>query len=534
MVVENHQRLPEMETYDIKNYGNLYRNLSTAALYEEAVKREEGLLAHLGPIVVKTGHHTGRSPEDKFIVKEESSQSKIWWGGNKLFDPVKFEDLYHRLLAYLQGKDIFIQDCYVGANTHYSIPIRVVTEYAWHNLFARNMFNQIQDESNLRNFIPEFTIISMPRFHASPDIDGTKSDAFVIVNFGKKLILIGGTSYAGEIKKAVFTVLNYLLPENKVLSMHCSANEGFDGDVSLFFGLSGTGKTTLSTDITRKLIGDDEHGWSENGIFNFEGGCYAKVIRISKEQEPQIYDCTRRFGTILENVIIDSKTRLLDLNNSTLTENTRASYPLTHLDNSISSRTGAHPKNIFMLSCDTFGILPPIALLTPEQAAYYFLQGYTAKVAGTEVGLGSEPKTTFSTCFGAPFLALPPRRYSDLLIEKIVRYKVKCWLLNTGWVRGEFGRGERIPINYTRSLVRSAINGDLIKTCMEEDKIFGIQIPGACADVPSEILKPVNVWEDKNDYYNSAKELAMKFIDNFKQFSADVPRNVLEAGPRLK
>ena len=399
--------LPFSANYGIRNINKSYRNLPPPSLYEEAVKRQEGLIADSGPLVVRTGNRTGRSPEDKFIVQEESSQENIWWGKeNRPIDPTIFENIYHRLLAYLQGKDIFVQDCYVGAAQDYSVPLRVITEYAWQSLFARNMFIQIENHPRLVNSKPEFTVIAAPGFYASPEIDGTKSEAFVIINFGKKLILVGGTSYAGEIKKAVFTVLNYLLPQNKVLSMHCAANSGQDGDVALFFGLSGTGKTTLSTDIERKLIGDDEHAWSKKGIFNFEGGCYAKVIRISRQQEPQIYECTRRFGTILENVVMNEQTRVLDLNDATLTENTRASYPLTFLENSVLSGTGAHPGNIFMLSCDTFGILPPIALLTPEQAAYYFLQGYTAKVAGTEVGLSKEPKTTFSACFGSPFLAL--------------------------------------------------------------------------------------------------------------------------------
>jgi phosphoenolpyruvate carboxykinase (ATP) len=535
MVISQNKELLGLEAYGMKNLGDIFRNLPTSALYEEIVRRKEGLIAHLGPMVVGTGHHTGRSPEDKFIVKEESSAEKIWWGKeNKPFEPAKFDDLYHRLLAYLQGKDIFIRDCYAGAAPHHSIPIRVITEYAWHNLFARNIFIQKQDETKLGTFKPEFTVFSMPRFHASPDIDGTKSEAFILVNFSEKLILIGGTSYAGEIKKAIFTVLNYFLPQDKVLSMHCSANVGHNGDVALFFGLSGTGKTTLSTDIKRKLIGDDEHGWSEEGIFNFEGGCYAKVIRISQEQEPQIYECTRRFGTVLENVMIDSRTRQLDLNDSTLTENTRASYPLTHVGNSVLSGIGNHPINIFMLSCDAFGIMPPIALLTPEQAAYYFLQGYTAKVAGTEVGLAKEPKAVFSSCFGAPFLALPPMKYAELLLEKIIRHQVKCWLVNTGWVCGGFGQGQRISIRYTRSLIRSAIEGDLDKTTWEKDKVFGFLVPTVCADVPNEMLNPATSWGDESVYYSRAKELAVQFMENFKQFAAAVPRSVLEAGPKFE
>lgn len=534
MILNSNEELIGLESYGIKNLGNIYRNLPTSALYEETVRRREGLIAHLGPIVVRTGHYTGRSPEDKFIVKEESSQEKVWWGKeNKPFEQARFNSLYHRLLAYLQGRDIFIQDCYAGADSQYSIPVRIITEYAWHSLFARNMFIQIQDDIKLKSFIPEFTIFGMPRFHASPDIDGTKSEAFIIVNFGRRLILVGGTSYAGEIKKAVFTVLNYLLPQGEVLSMHCAANVGLKDDVALFFGLSGTGKTTLSTDVSRMLIGDDEHGWSENGIFNFEGGCYAKVIRISKEQEPQIYDCTRRFGTILENVTIDTRTRRLDLNDAALTENTRASYPVAHIDNSVRSGIGIHPKNIFMLSCDAFGVMPPIALLTAEQAVYYFLQGYTAKVAGTEVGLGNEPKAVFSPCFGAPFLALPPMKYARLLLDKITKYEVKCWLVNTGWVRGEFGRGERISLPYTRRLISSAISGDLAAAPMTKDKTFGFLIPNECEGVPREILLPDIAWQDSAAYYIQAEKLAVKFIENLRQFSSDVPCGVLESGPTL-
>ena len=533
MVTDNREDLLELGKYGIKNQANVYRNSPTSTLYEEAIRRREGQIAHLGPIVVRTGQHTGRSPDDKFIVKEESSESKIGWGKeNKPFEPVKFVSLYHRLLAYLQGKDLFVQDCHVGADQRYSIPIRVISEYAWQSLFARNMFLQINDTAQLKEFTPDFTVISMPRFHASPDIEGTRTETFIIINFKSRLILIGGSSYAGEVKKSVFTVLNYLLPQSRVLSMHCSANMGKEGDVALFFGLSGTGKTTLSTDVERRLIGDDEHGWSDDGIFNCEGGCYAKVIRISKEQEPQIYECTRRFGTILENVTIDTTTRRLDLNDATITENTRASYPLTYIENFVRSGMGPHPNNIFLLSCDSFGILPPIALLTPEQAAYYFLQGYTAKIAGTEVGLGKEPKAVFSSCFGAPFLALPPMKYAELFLEKVMRHKTRCWLVNTGWVRGEFGRGERIPIHYTRSLIRSAIKGSLALVPMERDTLFGFMIPHVCEGIPSEILNPATGWKDDNAYRHSARELAVKFVDNFKKLATDAPREVVEAGPR--
>jgi phosphoenolpyruvate carboxykinase (ATP) len=521
-----------LEEYGIKNVGNIYRNLPTPALYEQIVRSREGLITHLGPIVVRTGHHTGRSPQDKFIVKEESSEGKIWWGKeNRPFDITRFDYLYLRLLAYLQNRDIYIEDCYAGADSRYSIPIRIITEYAWHNLFARNMFIRRTDNSRLDEHKPEFTIFGMPRFHATPEVDGTKSEAFIIVNFGRKLILIGGTSYAGEIKKAVFTVLNYLLPQEKVLSMHCAANMGNSGDVALFFGLSGTGKTTLSTDINRSLIGDDEHGWSSDGIFNFEGGCYAKVISISQENEPQIYECTRKFGTILENVYIDGKTRRLNLNDDGLTENTRASYPISHIDNSIRSGLGKHPEHIFMLSCDMFGVMPPIAQLTPQQAAYYFIQGYTARVAGTEVGPDDKPMAVFSPCFGAPFLALPPMRYTKLLLDNIKRHNVKCWLVNTGWIRGGYDKGNRIPLPYTRSLISSAINGDLFKYRMSPDPHFGFMVVRECPGIPLETFSPEDAWTNVDEYNEAARTLKSRFADNINNLGHDIPAEILDAGP---
>jgi phosphoenolpyruvate carboxykinase (ATP) len=519
-----------LEEYGIKNVGNVYRNLPTPALYEQIVRRREGLISHLGPIVVRTGHHTGRSPQDKFIVKEESSEGKVWWGKeNRPFDITRFNSLYHRLLAYLQGKDIYIQDCYAGADLKYRVPIRIITEYAWHSLFARNMFLRIKDDKELAEHKPEFTIFGMPRFHATPEVDGTNSEAFIIVDFGRKLILIGGTSYAGEIKKAVFTVLNYLLPQEEVLSMHCAANMGDSNDVALFFGLSGTGKTTLSTDINRSLLGDDEHGWGTEGIFNFEGGCYAKVIKISLENEPQIYECTRKFGTILENVYIDGKTRRLNMDDAGLTENTRASYPITHIDNSVRSGMVGHPRHIFMLSCDMLGIMPPMAMLTPEQAAYYFLQGYTARVAGTEVGMGDKPVTVFSPCFGAPFLALPPMKYTKLLLDSIKRHDVKCWLVNTGWVRGGYGRGKRIPLPYTRNIISSAIKGDLLTCSMSKDPNFGFMVIKECSGVPYEILSPENGWDSIDEYHEAAKMLKNKFTENINSMGKDIPKEILNA-----
>ena len=393
------------------------------------------------------------------------------------------------------------------------------------------MFIRIKDDQELEAHEPEFTILCMPRFHATPEVDGTKSEAFIIVNFERKLILIGGTSYAGEIKKAVFTVLNYLLPQEKVLSMHCAANMGKGNDIALFFGLSGTGKTTLSTDINRNLIGDDEHGWSTEGVFNFEGGCYAKVIKISLENEPQIYDCTRKFGTILENVYIEGKTRRLNLDDSELTENTRASYPITHIDDSVRSGKGGHPDNIFMLSCDMFGVMPPIAMLTPQQAAYYFLQGYTARVAGTEVGMGDKPMAVFSPCFGAPFLALPPMKYTKLLLDSIKRYEVRCWLVNTGWIGGGYGKGYRIPLPYTRKLINSAIKGDLVNCEMSKDSDFEFIIIRECPGVPRDILTPETGWDSKKEYKEASVQLKNRFLDNINSMDEDIPKEIINAGP---
>jgi phosphoenolpyruvate carboxykinase (ATP) len=522
-----------LEHHGLKNVGRVFWNSPTPVLYEEIVRRREGMIAHLGPVVVRTGHYTGRSPNDKRIVREKSSQDKIWWSPvNVPMEAEKFNTLYFRLLAYLQGKDIFVQDCFAGADPKYQLPVRIITETAWHNLFARNMFVQGKDPAGMSAHIPKFTVINVPRFHALPELDGTNSEAFVIVNFGKKQVLIGGTSYAGEIKKAVFTVLNYLYPSKNVLSMHCSANRGRKGDVAIFFGLSGTGKTTLSADPDRFLIGDDEHGWSEAGIFNFEGGCYAKVIRLSKEAEPDIYECTRKFGTILENVAIDVETRRLDLNDGTLTENTRAAYPITHIEGGVRSGMGGHPKNIIMLTYDAFGVLPPIARLTAHQAMYHFLSGYTAKVAGTERGLGKEPQAIFSSCFGAPFMALPPSVYAGLLRDRISRHQANCWLVNTGLTGGPFGVGDRVKIAYTRAIIHAALQGGLDGVPTEQDTFFNLHIPTHCEGVPQEILQPRNTWKNKKEYDAQAGELAAAFKKNFEQFAPTVPREVKAAGPR--
>lgn len=521
----------ELQGIGIRNIREVFYNYGTPALYEQVIRRREGLIAHLGPLVVRTGYHTGRSPNDKFIVIEPSSEKNIWWGKvNKGMPEECFERLYSKMKAYIQGKDLYVEDCYVSADPDYKLGIRVVSENAWHTLFARNMFRRYNSPQELEEHKTDFTIIHMPNFHADKEVDCTNSEVFVVVNFGKKIILIGGTSYAGEIKKSIFTIMNYLMPLQDVMSMHCSANVGKDGDVALFFGLSGTGKTTLSADPNRILIGDDEHGWSENGIFNYEGGCYAKVIRLSMEAEPDIYECTRMFGTILENVQIDAHSRRLDLDDDTFTENTRAAYPLTHLPNIVEDGKAGHPKNIVMLTADAFGALPPIAKLTPEQAMYHFISGYTAKVAGTEKGV-TEPKATFSTCFGAPFMALHPGVYARLLGKKINQQKANCWLVNTGWTGGPYGVGSRMKIKYTRAMLTAALEGKLDNVEYFTDPFFNLQVPKTCDGVPDEVLNPKNTWADKAAYDAQAQKLANMFIENFDQYSADTDESIKNAGP---
>jgi phosphoenolpyruvate carboxykinase (ATP) len=516
----------------LSNLKNIYWNLPTPALYEEALKRNEGILAHLGPLVVRTGQFTGRSPNDKFVVEESSSKDKIWWGKvNRPYSEDRFDELERRMASYLQGKDIFVQDCFCGADPDYRMPVRIITQYAWHSLFIHNMFIQPKPEE-LAEFKPEFVVIDCPGFHANIEVDKTNSDVFILVNFGKKKVLIGGTEYAGEMKKSVFTAMNYFLPLKNVMPMHCSANIGPEGNSAVFFGLSGTGKTTLSADASRTLIGDDEHGWSDNGIFNFEGGCYAKVIRLSPEAEPEIYDTTRRFGTILENVGINADTRRLDLDDSTLTENTRAAYPISHIPDASKDGKGDHPRNIIFLTADAFGVLPPISKLSPEQAMYHFLSGYTAKVAGTERGV-TEPQATFSACFGAPFMAQHPNVYAELLGKKIKDYQVNCWLVNTGWTGGPYGEGSRMKIKYTRAMVNAALNGDLEDVDYQEDPNFGVQVPLRCPNVPEEVLIPKNTWKDKDAYDDQAKDLAKMFVDNFKQFEDKVADKVKNAGPKV-
>ena len=523
-----------LETHGLKNLKKIHWNLTTPELYEHIIANKEGQLSHLGPVCVTTGEHTGRAPNDKFIVQEPSSQENIWWGKvNRPISVEQFEALYSRVLAYLQGKEVYVQDCCAGCDPDHQTHIRVINEHAWHNLFARNMFIQIRDMAKLENHDPAFTIIHVPDFKAVPAIDGTNSEVFVIVDFGKQLVLIGGTSYAGEIKKSVFSILNYLLPQKQsVLSMHCSANIGKKGDSAIFFGLSGTGKTTLSADPERKLIGDDEHGWSDTGVFNFEGGCYAKVIRLSKKSEPEIYECTRRFGTLLENVAVSPKDRRLDLDDASLTENTRASYPISHINNAVLKGMGKHPDNVIMLTCDAYGVMPPVSRLTPEQAMYHFISGYTAKVAGTEKGMSREPTAIFSTCFGAPFMSLHPSVYADMLGEKIAKHQVSCWLVNTGWTGGPYGVGKRIEIKYTRAMIKAILEGQLDNVETETDPVFGIQVPLGVKGVPKECLFPRNTWKNPEAYDEKANELANQFIENFKEYESNVDKKILDASPR--
>jgi len=518
------------------NFRLAYWNLPTETLYEEAVFRNEGATVIGGPFTANTGKHTARSANDKFVVRETDSEGNIWWGAyNRPFAAEKFEGLYGRMLGFMQGRDVFVQDVYAGADEKFRLPVRVVTELAWHSHFARNMFILPQTLEEYKRFVPEFTIIAMPSFKAAPAVDNTNSETFICLSFAKKLAIIGNTAYAGEIKKSVFTILNYLLPLEGALSMHCSANVNPKdaNDVALFFGLSGTGKTTLSADPTRRLIGDDEHGWSDDGVFNFEGGCYAKVIGLSESAEPEIYATTKRFGTILENVPFDPVTRMVDLDDSSITENTRASYPLEFIANAVPEKKAGHPKNIILLTCDASGVMPPIARLTPNQAVYQFISGYTAKVGGTEVGLRSEPEITFSACFGGPFMVHHPYKYAELLKNKVQRHGVTCWLVNTGWVGGPYGVGKRISIKHTRALLNAALTGKLADVQYFKDPVFGFEVPKTCPDIPDAVLEPWSSWPSRADYDKRYKDLATRFIQNFARFTEGTPQEIIDAGPKV-
>jgi len=520
-----------LDEQGIHNVELAHWNYLRPALYEEAIRRNEAQISKGGTLVARTGEHTGRSPNDKFVVREPTTADDIWWGDvNRPMEPEVFDSIRDRMFAYLQGREIFVQDCYAGADPAHQLPIRVISEFAWHSLFGRNLFITPKPEELLEHD-PQFTIIQAPGFKANPKTDGTNSETVILVNFAQRLVLIGGTAYAGETKKSVFTILNFLLPARGVLPMHCSVNVGSKGDPAVFFGLSGTGKTTLSADPNRTLIGDDEHGWSGQGLFNFEGGCYAKVIRLSEQSEPEIYATTSMFGTVLENVVMDPYTRALDLDDARHTENTRAAYPMEFIPNASPTGMTGHPKNVVMLTADAFGVLPPIARLTPAQAMYHFLSGYTAKVAGTERGLGAEPQATFSTCFGGPFMPRHPSVYARMLRDRIKDTGANCWLVNTGWTGGAYGVGERMKISYTRALLRAALEGRLDGAPVNHDSHFGFDVPEHCPEVPDELLNPRGTWSDQSAYDSQARDLVGRFHKNFVQFEDHVSSDVKDAAP---
>lgn len=514
------------------NVSAAYWNLNPAELVEETLVRGEGFLTNTGALAVDTGEFTGRSPKDKFTVMDAKTKDSVWWGDiNIPFDSEKFEKLYNRVAAYLGGKEVYVRDAYACADPTYRINIRVVNEYPWSNLFSNNLFLRPTHEE-IMDFKHEWTIVNAPGFRANPAIDGTRQHNFAAIDFTRKIILIGGTGYTGEIKKGIFTVLNYVLPHEKgVLSMHCSANVGEKGDTAVFFGLSGTGKTTLSADPNRRLIGDDEHGWSEKSVFNFEGGCYAKCVDLTQEKEPQIFNAIR-FGALLENIECYENTSEVDYTNISKTENTRVAYPINHIDNALEPSVGPIPSNIFFLTADAFGVLPPISKLTTAQAMYHFISGYTAKVAGTEMGI-TEPTLTFSACFGKAFLPLHPTKYAELLGKKLKENKVNVWLVNTGWTGGAYGVGSRIKLAYTRALISGALNGDFDKVNFETLPFFGLSFPTACPNVPTEILNPRNTWADKNAYDEKASNLAAAFVKNFAQFAELANEEILSAAPKV-
>lgn len=520
-----------LEKYGIKNATGHYQ-LPPEELQELTIEKGQGVEASSGALAVNTGEFTGRSPKDRFIVKDEITKDEVWWGDvNIPFDPDKFDALYEKVVDYLSGKEIFVRDSYACADDKYRLNIRVITEYPWSNMFAHNMFLRPEEEE-LKNFKEEWLIVNAPGFEADPDKDGTRQHNFAILNFSKKIALIGGTGYTGEIKKGIFSALNFILPVFKnTLPMHCSANVGEDGDTAIFFGLSGTGKTTLSADPERQLIGDDEHGWTkENRIFNFEGGCYAKVINLSEENEPDIFRAIKP-GAILENVVLNEEGEV-DFENTSITQNTRVSYPIYHIKDVKEPSIGENPKNIFFLTADAFGVLPPISKLTPGQAAYHFISGYTAKVAGTEAGI-DEPLPSFSACFGAPFMPLHPTRYAEMLSAKMKEANVNVWLINTGWTGGPYGVGSRMKLRYTREMISSALEGKLDDVPFEQHPVFGLAMPTECENVPSEVLNPRNTWKDKEAYDKKAQELANSFKRNFEKFEAQANEEILSGGPRI-
>ncbi len=520
-----------LEAHGLTPSKDVFWNPSPAELYEEALSRGEGRIAHMGGFTAVTAPHTGRSPNDKFTVRDPSTETTVDWGAvNVPMSPEHFAKLHRGVVEHLNGRDIFVRDARAGAHESFGLNVRVVTHNAWHNLFAYNMFLR-PEAADLATFAPDFTVLHAPDFTADPDEHGTNSSTFIAVSFSERMVLIGGTHYAGEIKKSIFSVLNYMLPDQAVLPMHCSANVGDGDDVALFFGLSGTGKTTLSADPERGLIGDDEHGWGSNGVFNFEGGCYAKTIRLSKEGEPEIFDATQMFGTILENVVLDERTREIDFDDGSITENTRASYPLHYIPNAVFPSRAGHPRNVVFLTADAFGVLPPISSLTPAQAMYHFISGYTAKVAGTERGV-TEPKATFSACFGAPFLPRHPGVYAEMLGERLLEHGAKIWLVNTGWTGGPHGVGSRMKLSYTRTMVRAALAGTLDDVETKADPIFRVEVPVEVPGVPPEVLVPRQTWADANAFDEMAAKLAQMFRDNFVQFSDGVSDEIATAGPQ--
>ncbi|MEO7795009.1 MAG: phosphoenolpyruvate carboxykinase (ATP) [Thermoanaerobaculia bacterium] len=523
-----------VEEQGLADAGNVYWNLPPARLYEEAVLRGEARISADGALICHTGEFTGRSPNDKFVVGEEAALPDIWWGKvNKAIPAAAFEGLLDKVRQHLAGKDLFVFDGYAGADPRYRLPVRVITEAAWQSLFASNMFVRETDPAKLAAFEPGFVVLDAATFKAEPAVDGTRTSTFILLNFAANMVLIGGTEYAGEIKKGIFTVMNHVLPGKGIFPMHCSANYGADrDDVALFFGLSGTGKTTLSADPKRTLIGDDEHAWSDDGVFNIEGGCYAKVIRLSRDGEPDIWEASHSFGTIVENVEFDAETRALDLDSAKFTENTRSSYPITHLRNCDRAGMGGHPKDVVFLTCDAFGVLPPLARLTEEQAMYHFLSGYTAKVAGTERGV-TEPTATFSPCFGGPFLPRHPGVYAKMLGEKLTRHQSRVWLLNTGWTGGPHGVGSRMKLSLTRRLVEAALSGELAAVATRPDPVFGLAIPEAVEGVPGSVLRPWESWPDRAAYDAQAAKLAKMFADNFEQYASGVSAEVRAAGPKV-
>lgn len=515
----------------ITNAKNVHWNMPLAVLYEQTIKRGEGEIASSGGLVVKTGEFTGRSPKDKFVVEDDLTRDTVWWGEiNQPVSPENFQNLKSRILSYLQGKDLWVRDVFAGADPKHQIGVRIVNENPWQNLFVHNMFIR-PDQEQVENFTPDWTILCAPGFYGNGPDDGIRQHNFTMVNFTEKTILIGGSAYTGEMKKGIFTVLNYVLPMNKVLSMHCSANIGQDNDTSIFFGLSGTGKTTLSADPNRRLIGDDEHGWTSDSVFNFEGGCYAKCIDLTEEQEPQIWNAIK-YGALIENIKFIDGTRDVDFADTSITQNTRVAYPIYHIKGAEQPSVGPVPKNIFFLTCDAFGVLPPISKLTPGQAMYQFISGYTAKVAGTEAGI-TEPQTVFSACFGAPFLPLHPTKYADMLGDMMKEHNVNVWLVNTGWSGGSYGVGSRIKLRYTRAMVSAALNGELDNVEYSTDPIFGLSIPASAPNVPDEILNPRNTWTDKVAYDKKAAELSNKFNSNFENYKDGASDEILAAAPRV-